>query len=69
MEQNAKSPLEKGHEALAKLIEVCQDAGNFNRDLLLKIQVPSTDKSMGLTRSGQLKIIKKMCLSLNSPII
>ena len=37
MEQNAKSPLEKGHEALAKLIEVCQDAGNFNRDLLLKI--------------------------------
>ena len=37
MGESVKSPLEQGHEALDRLIEVCKDAGNFNRELLMTI--------------------------------
>jgi anti-anti-sigma factor len=47
MEENTKSPLEKGHEALEKLIEVCRDAGDFNRDLLMRIVKDNSDTEYG----------------------
>ena len=47
MEEKTKSPLEKGHEALKRLLDVCRDAGNFNRELLLKIVKDNADTAYG----------------------